>query len=356
MLKNILGVGLIAASAAIFVAGQTPEAPKERVLAPQTFSFSMGDGGFLGVQTAEVTKENFAKYGLRGVRGVVVEKVMENSPAAAAGLKDGDVILRLNGDEITSTRKLTRLIGEIEPDHQVKITVSRGGSEQEITATLGKRQTAQFGEGNFRFESPEAFGKLDLDKFPQLKNLPQMKEFQFKDLPQMKDFPQFKEFDLKTLPDGEGFKSFTFPNGEGRMFSWSNGRQIGIGVSTLTTQLAKHFGVEAGLMINEVRENSPAAKAGLKAGDIIVEANGKAVKGDFDLIGEINGKKEGDVSLVVVRSGSRQTISVTPEASKDSGFFFRNEDGDGKILTPKPPKAPAAPIAPLHALRWNRMI
>ncbi len=340
MFKNILGLGLIVAGGAVFAVAQTPEPKSEKLIAPQAFAFSFdGNGGYLGVQTVEVTKDNFAKYGLRGVRGVAVEKVAENSPAAAAGLIDGDVILRVNGDEITSTRKLTRLISEIEPDHQAKLTISRGGSEQEITATLGKRPTPKFGEGSFRFEGPEAFGTLDLDNFPQLKNLPRL-----------------KDFDFKNLPDGEGFRSFSFPGGEGRVMSWTNGRQIGVGVSPLTTQLAKHFGVQAGLLINDVRENSPAAKAGLKAGDIIVEANGKAVKSDFDLIGEINGKKEGDVSLVIVRNGSRQTISVTPEASKDGGFLFRNEDGDGKILTPKPPKAPAAPIAPLQALRWNRMI
>lgn len=347
MIKNIVSLGLIVAGGAAFAVAQTPEPKSEKLIAPQAFAFSFdGNGGYLGVQTVEVTKDNFAKFGLRGVRGVAIEKVAENSPAAAAGLKDGDVILRVNGDEITSTRKLTRLIGEIEPDHQAKLTISRGGSEQEITATLGKRPTPKFGEGNFRFEGPEAFGKLDLDNFPQLK-----------------DLPRLKEFDFKNLPDGEGLRSFSIPNGEGRMFSWSNGRQIGVGVSPLTSQLAKHFGVEAGLMINEVRENSPASKAGLKAGDIIVEANGKAVKGDFDLIGEISGKKEGDVQITIVRDGKRQTISVTPEAAKDNGFVFDNRDGDGRILTmptaPRAPATPATPIAPLSpvkAFRFGRII
>ncbi len=340
MFKNLVNLGLIIAGGTVFAVAQPPEPKSEKLIAPQAFAFSFdGSGAYLGVQTVEVTKDNFSKYGLGGVRGVAVEKVAENSPAASAGLKDGDVILRLNNDEITSTRKLTRLIGEIEPDHQAKLTISRGGSEQEITATLGKRPTPKFGEGNFRFEGAEPFGKFDLDSFPQLKNMPRL-----------------KDFDFKNLPDGEGFRSFSFPGGEGRVFSWTNSRKIGVAVSPLTTQLAKHFGVEAGLMINEVRENSAAAKAGLKAGDIIVEANGKAVKGDFDLIGEVNRSKESDVQLVIVRNGSRQTISVTPEASKDDGFLFRDDDGGGRILTPKPPRTPAAPINPLRALRWNRMI
>lgn len=320
---------MIVTSAFTLVIGQTPEPKKEKTTAPQAFAFSLdGVGGYLGVQTTEVTKENFSKFGLRDVRGVAVEKVMENSPAAAAGIKDGDVIVRLNGEDIGSTRKLTRLISEIDVDHQVKVTVLRGGSEQEITATLGKRPGAGFGEGNnFSFSSPAPLGKLNLDEF--------------KSLPMLKDFPE-----LKDLPNGEGFRTFSFPGGEGKAFTWSSGsgRQIGVGVTDLTKQLAQHFGVEDGLLINEVRENSPAAKAGLKAGDIIVDANGKAVSSQLDLIREVNTKKEGDVQLTIVRNGKRETISVTPDASKDSGFVFDTKDGEGQILMP--PAAPRAPLAP----------
>lgn len=337
MFNRYLSSVMIITSVFTLVIGQTPEPKKEKTLAPQTLAFSFdGDGGYLGVQTTEVTKENFSKFGLREVRGVAVEKVMENSPAAAAGIKDGDVIIRLNGEEIASTRKLTRLISEIDVDHQVKVTVLRGGSEQEITATLGKRPGAVFGEGNnFSFSSPAPFEKLNLDEF---KSIPQFKEF-----PMLKGFP-----DLKDLPNGEGFRSFTFPGGEGKAFTWSSGnsRQIGVGVTDLTKQLAQHFGVEDGLLISEVRENSPAAKAGLKAGDIIVDANGKAVTSQLDLIREVNSKKEGDVQLIIVRDGKRQTISVTPEASKDSGFLFDTKDGEGRILTPPAPRAPANPVAP----------
>ncbi len=128
---------------------------------------------------------------------------------------------------------------------------------------------------------------------------------------------------------------------EGRSFAWraGEGRQIGIGVTALTKQLAEHFGAERGVMINSVREGSPAAKAGLKAGDIIVEIDGKPVNSDMDLIRSINEKKEGDVSLTIVRDTKQQTITVTPEASKDAGFMFRTGDDDGVFA----PGAPALP-------------
>ena len=315
---------LIVTSSFILAIGQTPEAKTEKVdksTAMLTLAYA-GDGGYLGIQTQEVTKENFAKFGLREVRGVAVEKVIENSPAASAGILAGDVIVRFDGEEVTGARKLTRLINEVAPDHQVKLTVLRGGSEQEIAATLGKRQMPKFENGNFTFSTPG---------------------------------PMFK-MGIPALPNGELLRSFPMPRGEGRSFAWraGEGRQIGIGVTALSKQLAAHFGVESGVMINNVLENSPAAKAGLKAGDIIVESDGKAVKGDFDLIRAINGKKEGDVSLTIVRDGKRQTISVTPEASKDSGYFFQTDD-DADDLTP-PPANPAQvlltrPMAPMTPMK-----
>lgn len=351
LLKSLSSI-LIVTTSFVLAIGQTPEAKKESTKTAQTFAFSFdGDGGYLGVQSVEVTKENFAKFGLREVRGVAVDKVMEGSPAAAAGIKDGDVIVRFNGEEIASTRKLTRLVSETSPDHQVKLTVVRNGGEQEITATLGKRPTPKFGEGNFAFTMPP-MGKIEI---PDLKGLEKLKN-----LPQFKEFPKM---------DGPGV--WTSPDGNSRVFTWRSGegRIIGVGVTSLTKQLAQHFGVEGGLMINEVRENSAAAKSGLKAGDLIVEVNGKVVKSDFDLIREVNAKKDGDVQLTIVRDGKRQTISVTPEVSKDGGFMFKSDDDEGMSLlappaapvrgTPAPmvaPRMPAAPFAPLPALRWNRII
>jgi C-terminal processing protease CtpA/Prc len=318
--KSFLSV-MIVTSAFTLVFGQTPEAKKEKEKSPQAFAFAFdGGGSYLGVQTQEVNRENFEKFGLREVRGVAVEKVMENSPAAAAGLQAGDVIIRVNGDEVTSARKLTRLISEIDPDHQVKVTVLRNGKEREFTATLEKRKMPAFENGTFNVETP--MGKLEL--------------------PDMKDMPDFKN-----LPDGETFRSFKVPGGEGKVFAFrTGGRQIGVGITPLTKQLSSHFGVDGGVMISEVRENSPAEKAGLKAGDIIVEANGTAVKGYMDLTRILNDKKEGDVTLTIVRDGNRQTISVTPEASKDGNFFYQGDGEDGLTL----PVAPAAP-GQLHLVR-----
>jgi len=331
MFRKISVFILIAAAVAVTASAQTPEAKADKAV--RSFALTMGsDGGYLGVQTSEVSKENFSKFGLREVCGVAVDKVMENSPASTAGLMAGDVIVRFENEEITSVRKLTRLIGEVAPDHQVKIAIMRNGSEQTLTATLGKRQMPGFGNGNFTFSTPAPLATIDLEK---LKNLE----------------------DLKDLPEGGVARTFSMPNGEGRVFMTRAGssRQIGVGVISLTKQLATRYGVEGGVLISEVREGSPASKAGLMAGDIIVEADGKALKGEFDLIRTIGEKKEGDVNLTVIRDGKRQNISVTPEPAKNNGFVFETNDenglttiapASGKTFRSMTPIAPMAPIAP----------
>jgi len=332
---------LIVTSSFVIAIGQdaAPEAKKDKEKAARAFAFSFNsDGGYLGVRTEEVNRENFATFGLKEVRGVAVEKVMENSPAAAAGIQDNDVIFRLNGEEVTSTRKLTRLISEIAPDHQVSLTILRNGKEKDIKATLGKRQGPQFDNGNFAMTVP-SFDKLKLEK-------------ELKDLPELKELKKLKE--LKGFDKGDGSLAFTMPDGEGKNFVWKMGerRQIGISVYPLTKQLSENIGVENGVMINNVREDSPAAKAGLKAGDIIVEAAGKAVKNNMDLMRAISDKKEGDIQLTIIRDKNRQTISVTPEAAKDSGYFFQTDsDEEGMVIAPEPgelrlamPSMPAAPM------------
>src|SRR3954468_3953573 len=110
---------------------------------------------------------------------------------------------------------------------------------------------------------------------------------------------------------------------------WSaaqGGRQIGAGVTPLTKQLAEHFRVDSGVMVTEVRENTPAAKAGLRAGDIILKAGGRTVMNQADLMRALDEKKDGDIQLTIDRNGSRQTISVTPEPAKGGNSLFQTTD------------------------------
>lgn len=86
--------------------------------------------------------------------------------------------------------------------------------------------------------------------------------------------------------------------------------QIGVGVTPLTQQLAQYFGVEGGLLINNVRPDSPGSKAGLKAGDVIVEIDGEPVRAGFARMRAIDDKNASDIALAIVRDRKNQTVSV----------------------------------------------
>ena len=146
---KVNSIGLLLAlilTAGVAVAQQTPppapESPDEPL--DQNFSFFIDGGGFLGVYAENISRENMSRYHVNQVRGVGVTRIVKDSPAEKAGLRTDDVILRVDGDNITSVRKLNRIVSELAPDQSVKITVSRGGSEQEITATIGKRSNNFF--------------------------------------------------------------------------------------------------------------------------------------------------------------------------------------------------------------------
>lgn len=328
MIGKVLSFAMFTAVAIPAVTAQTPApapAPEARA-----FSFSFdSEGGYLGVQTEEVTRENFGKFGLREVRGVAIAKVVDGSPAQSAGFQNGDVIVKINGDEISSGRKLTRLIGEISPDHTAKVTVLRGGSEREIDVTLGKRPMPKFAEGSFAF--PDGFEKFDF------KNLPQFDNFEFK------------------MPDLEKLEKYRVAPGEPFAFAFGNRRQIGVGLTPLSKQLSDHFGVVGGALVNTVRQDSPAARAGLKAGDVVIEVDGKSVKGEQDVARAIAEKKEGDVAITYLRGGQRQTVRITPEKGEGNLFeqFERNGDtpepGKPGVYRMQKPGTPSAPM-PLNQL------
>src|SRR5205085_847339 len=130
----------------------------------RTFAYAFGDGNYLGVTTENVTKETMSRYGLAGEpRGVAVLSVAKDSPAAKAGLQKGDVLLRFDGEEVSSVAKLQRLIIEAAPEHAARLTISRNGAQQELTATLARRDEFPRLRG-FALRDGEAF-KLDSDEW-----------------------------------------------------------------------------------------------------------------------------------------------------------------------------------------------
>jgi C-terminal processing protease CtpA/Prc len=250
-----------------------------------SFAFFFEGGAFLGIYAEEINKENYARYGLREVRGVGVTQVVKDSPAEKAGLRKDDVILRFDSESVTSTRKLNRLVAESSPDQTARLTISRAGVEQEVTVTLAPRK----GMANILA-------------------------------------PKIREDILKNFPkDGDG--NF--------VFAFGGNRRMGISTQGLTKQLSDYFGAkDGGVLITSVNDNSPAAKAGLKAGDVITAIDGEKVDSTGDLARAINKKEDGAVTLTVITNHSARTVTLTPEKGPERKLIRPGTIGTRTISIP----------------------
>ena len=265
-----------------------PLLPRPSVYAPQAFSFFVDGGSFLGVYAEDVNRENMGRYGMREARGVGITQIVKDSPAEKAGLKKDDVILRFEGDSVTSVRKLNRLISEVAPDQAIKLAISRSGNELEVGVTVGKRNNSMYAQDFKGLEKLQGLDKLQ-DRFKQLE---------------------------KAMPPGANVWGFKGEGNDGLIYSFGNHRRIGVSTMQLTKQLAEYFGVAegTGVLVTAVTDDSPAAKAGVKAGDVITAVDGEKVEGAGDLSRGINKKKDGDVTLTIIRNKDQQRITVTPKA------------------------------------------
>ena len=301
---SLLAVIILAAGSAL--AQQTPlpapEPPDEP--AEQNFEFFLGGDGFLGVYAENVSRDNMGRYHMSQVRGVGVTRIVKDSPAEKAGLRKDDVILRVDGENISSVRKLNRIVSELAPDQSVKITVSRGGSEQDITATIGKRSNNFFAGGDL-FKGQPRVWKWEGNE---------PREWKF-------EGPLFNRGDL-------------LENNGDLAFMLSNSRRIGVSTMQLTKQLADYFGITGGkgVLVTAVTDDGPAAKAGVRAGDVITAVDGEAIDSPGDISRAVSRKKEGDVTLTVIRNKAQQTIRVTPREGGFSGMADRPQVGRSIVV------------------------
>ena len=95
--------------------------------------------GWLGVAIQEVNADMADNFGMEKPQGALVKEVLEDSPAAEAGLEKGDVIIAFDGQPVKNTRHLRRLVGFTEPEKTVSVTVVRQEQEQDIEVKITRR-------------------------------------------------------------------------------------------------------------------------------------------------------------------------------------------------------------------------
>jgi serine protease Do len=222
----------------------------------------------------------------RTAAGAVVDHVAPDSPAERAGVKAGDVITSFDGEKVRSAKQLARLVNETAPGRIVATTVLRDGKPVDLKVTPEAGDMARF-DGEFAFP-PMA----DLERLPEMNLDGRMFRF---------DEPGSTELFEKRMPGGEG-RGFRFFGNPGR------GR-LGVGLQQLTPQLAEYFGAKDGVLVTTVEQDSPAGRAGLKAGDVITSVNGTAVDSAADVMQAMRDMGDGS-ELTITYMRDRKTATA----------------------------------------------
>ena len=233
-----------------------------------------GRGSWLGVETQEVTSEKAKELKLSVERGVLLGRIIPDSPAAKAGLKENDVVTEINGQRVEGAAQFRRMIREIPAGRSAQLTVWRDGRAQTLNVTLGKaedRHSAwmKAAPGTFAFRVPEIPDTIELP------NLPQM-----------------------------DWGGMVFPGMRPR---------LGIDAEDLNGQLGAFFGAPEGegVLVREVNPGSPAEKAGLKAGDVITKINDERIRSIGNLHEKLAAKRDDKtVKLGMLRNRSEMNITV----------------------------------------------
>jgi serine protease Do len=224
---------------------------------------------FLGVVTEETEK------------GAKINQVSEESPAAKAGLKEGDIITKVNDIKIDGPASLYDAIGKSKPEDKVTISYIRNGKTNTQVVSLAKnKNTVQL----YNFSSPEGQGGPSFDAYPKQYLDPNTRKYQ--------QSPRGFNF----IPNFPGMEGMTIPGFE-------NKPKLGISIEDTETA--------DGVKITNVSENSPAAKSGLLENDIIVQVNDQKIKEVDGLKPIIKDAKEGtSFTFQVKRNKELKTIIV----------------------------------------------
>jgi serine protease Do len=236
----------------------------------------IGDDGssWLGVETHEVTADKAKELKLSAERGVVLGKIVPDSPAAKAGLKENDVVTEINGQRVEGAAQFRRMIHEIPAGRSIQLTVWRDGRTQTISATLGKSEERRHAM-KMVTPSPGAFA--------------------------------FRMPEMPDIPSMEWNGNMLFGGGQPR---------LGIDAEDLSGQLGAFFGAPdgEGILVRDVNSGSPAEKAGVKAGDVITSLNGERIHTVGELREKLSAKHEDNkdrtVKLGVLRNKSEISLNV----------------------------------------------
>ena len=216
--------------------------------------------GWLGVQIQPVTPEIASSLGVTDPKGALVAQVVPDSPAARAGVRQGDVIVAINGKEIADAHDVTRRVASLPAGKAAAFTVLRDGQRQTVNVTIGAKKDAQVA-ANFDPQSGAPAGVS------------------------------------------------------------ATGKAMGLGLSALTPEVRRAYNVDdgvQGVLVTQVDPDSNAAEQGLQPGDVVVSVRNKAVHNPQDIEKSVAAAKSAglkSVLLLVSTDGTSHFVAVPIERS-----------------------------------------
>lgn len=230
-----------------------------------------GNSAYLGVYLTGLSNPIRTALGLEEGEGILIENVVRDQAADKAGLQSGDVLLELGGRSIHSSSSLGRALDRAGAGKTVDVVILREGKRRTLEVTLGDRSRR-----GWTVWAPEVSGVLAAPDAP--------------------DAPAL----YAPLASVGGLWSLGDPS-----------RRLGLRTTELTGQLAEYFDVARGLLVTWVVPDSPAGRAGVKAGDILVSLGGQPIAGNEDLTFVLgSSKQDEELVLDVVRHGKKEALKL----------------------------------------------
>jgi C-terminal processing protease CtpA/Prc len=261
-------------------------------------------GGYMGVQLQDLDQELRDSYGYRGPGGVLIADVADGSPADRGGLQRGDILIRFEGNTMDSSEELSGAVRRCRPGDRVALSVWRGGREVPLRVELGGREDATVERRIVRvYEDEDAPEAPAPPKAPKAPKAPKHMELRWHD-------GESGEPIVIPMPDADEIRR--------QIEAVTTSRpRLGVELQDLDEELGEYFERPdgRGVLVTRVLKDTPAARAGMKAGDVINELDGESVDDAAELRGALAEHDAGAARITVLRRGQRQTLTAQLEES-----------------------------------------
>lgn len=239
--------------------------------------------GFLGVYPTNVSSEESIQLRVPDRQGAVINGVIDNTPAAATGIRANDVIISWNGEKVATEPQFRKLVQGTLPGTAVRIDLIRDGQPMQVTVqALGGRPDC----GTDRAPMIDRRVEMELGNAER----------------QIRDAERRLAMAERRMRDSR--------HGVGTMVVTERGR-VGATVQNISPQLGKFFGISdaAGALVSSVEENSAGARGGLQAGDVILAVDGAKISDPKAFVESLNGR-QGRISVLIMRDRQERTITI----------------------------------------------